>query len=123
MANVVGGKDLLDSIEVARVVVELLDLTTHYGLVLFGGHWCILLSDLLPLAGHLSTVSMMPPAAVRRELPRTPSWRSSENAYSLPVIGIPAVLKPQGCRPPPAGAPPCSLCVCTTLPIIPGGSP
>ena len=56
MANVVGRKDLFDSIEVARVVVKLLDLPTHYGLVLFfGGHRCILLSDQLPLERQSSS--------------------------------------------------------------------
>src|SRR5918992_350365 len=82
MANVVGGKDLLDDVEVARVVVEFLDLPTHYGLVLFfGGHNCILLSDPLQLQGSsFSTTSMMPPAEVRRELRRTPSRRSSQNS-------------------------------------------
>src|SRR5215217_5274874 len=38
MTDVVWGEDLLDNVEVARVVVELLDLPTQHGLVLFCRH-------------------------------------------------------------------------------------
>jgi len=38
MTEVVWGEDLFDDVEVARVVVEFLDLPTQHGLVLFRRH-------------------------------------------------------------------------------------
>jgi hypothetical protein len=73
------------------VVVEFLDLPTHYGLVLFGGHSCILLSDPLQLEGSsFSTTSMIPLSESRHmssELRRTPLPRTPVNKRGMAAEG------------------------------------